>query len=84
MSNVVELQPGCIPGKPNDEIIATLEGLLERAKAGTLTAIAYAIVSVDGSQGTGWDGSAGTRHPLGTAIMMLNHRYSGALLHSED
>ena len=80
MSNVISLAPGNIPGEPASEIIATLEGLLERAKQGQLTGLAYATVSLDGSQGTGWDGVAGTRHPLGTAIMVLNHRYADALL----
>lgn len=84
MSNVISLAPGNIPGEPASEIISTLEDLLERARQGHLTGLAYATVAIDGSQGTGWDGVAGTRHPLGTAIMMLNHRYAAALLDRED
>lgn len=84
MSNVIALAPGNIPGEPDPEIIATLEGLLERAKSGELTGLAYATVTLDGTQGTGWQGVAGTRHPLGTAVMMLSHRYASALLHRED
>ncbi len=84
MSSVVEFKPGCIPGKPDEEIIATIETLLERAKSGDLSSIAYATTSVDGKKGTGWTGIAGTRDPLAAAISMLNHRYAGALLGLDD
>jgi len=80
MSNVISLAPGNVPGEPDPDIIATLEGLLERAKSGEMTGIAYATVAIDGTQGTGWNGVAGTRHPLGTAVMMLSYRYAQRLL----
>jgi hypothetical protein len=80
VSNVISLAPGNVPGEPDPDIIAVLESLLERARQGHLTGLAYATVALDGAQGTGWSGVAGTRHPLGTAVMMLNHRYAEALL----
>lgn len=80
MNKVTPIYGGHVPGEPVDDVIEVLEDLLARAKAGDLTGIAYALTEKDGKQGTGWVGAAGTRHPLGTALMMLNHRYSQGLL----
>lgn len=80
MADVVTIHGGRTPGTPSAEILDDLEMLTARAKAGTLTGFAYATCNEDGSQATGWSGEAGSRHPLGTAVMMLHLRYASALL----
>lgn len=77
--SIVELKPGYLPDKPYEGVVATLERLLADAKSGNLRAIAYAVVRAQGVQATGWDGAAGTRHPMSGAIMILHHRYAEAL-----
>ena len=67
-------------GEPDADVIAVLEALLERAKAGELAAIAYAAVDTEHSLATGWEGISGTRYPIATALAILHHRYSQALL----
>lgn len=84
MSRIATIHGGRAPNQPSEDIIAELERLLEIAKAGDLIGLAYVTVLQDGSQGTGWSGEAGSRHPMGTAIMMLNHRYAAALLSPKD
>lgn len=80
MAEVVAFHGGVVAGEPSPDIIQTLEMLLDRAKRGELSAIAYATVSPSGTKGTGWDGIQGTRDPLSSVIMMLQHRYAAALL----
>ena len=79
-AEVIPVHGGRKPDEPSAAIVETLESLLHRARSGALIGLAYCTVSDNQEQGTGWDGEAGTRHPLGTAIMMLNHRYAAALL----
>lgn len=50
------------------------------ARRGEIRGFAYATTGASGSQATGWSGEGGTRDPLGTAIMMLGHRYASGLL----
>ena len=76
---VIAFKGGTIPGEANDWIVEELESLLEKAKSGELRALAYATFSAGDFTGTGWVGSEGTRHPLSSAIMMLNSRYGEAL-----
>lgn len=71
---------GSIPGAPDPEIIADIERLLGAARSGELLGFAYAGVTISNVQITGWNGIAGSRHPLSSAIMMLGHRYAAALL----
>jgi hypothetical protein len=78
--NVVAFGNSIPPGDVNEDLVETLQGLLDRAKSGDLRALAYATVSLQGFKGTGWDGSDGTRDPLASAIMMLHGRYAQALL----
>ena len=80
---VATIHGGRIPNTPSDEVVATLERLLLDAKAGNLVALAYAVVREGNGQSTGWDGEAGTRHTLGTAIAMLQHRYVGDMLEGD-
>lgn len=77
---VVSIHGHSIPGEPEAGVVEDLERLLAMAKDGALSAFAYATVKTNGAQATGWSGGSGTRHPLGTAIMMLSHRYADGLL----
>ncbi len=79
-AEIKSIHGGRAPAEPSAAIIETLEGLLERARSGNLIGLAYVTVSESGEQGTGWDGEAGSRHPLSSAILMLQHRYAAALL----
>lgn len=79
MSNVVAFKNSVPPGEPHPDLVETLEGLLARAKGGDLRGLAYCTVALDGAIGTGWDGADGTRHPLSSAILILQHRYAEAL-----
>lgn len=83
-AEIIPVYGGRKPEEPSAAIIETLEGLLSRARSGSLVGLGYCTVSANGEHGTGWDGEAGTRHPLGAAIMMLNHRYAAALLAGKD
>lgn len=78
--SVATIHGGRVPGHPSTEIIEQLERLLVDARAGRIIGLAYAVAHEGGSQGTGWCGEAGSRHPLGTAVMMLSHRYAAGLL----
>lgn len=80
MAEIKTIHGGRVPGAPSAQVIEDLERLLAHAKEGKLIGFAYAGAHQDGSQVTGWSGEAGTRHPVGTAIMMLSHRYAVALL----
>jgi hypothetical protein len=84
MAKVVAFHGGAVAGEPSREIVETLSDLLERAKRGEISAIAYATIAPSGSCGTGWDGIQGTRNPLSSVIMMLQHRYAAALLQPES
>jgi hypothetical protein len=79
VTNVVELKPGCIPDAPFEDLVEELRRLLAEAESGELRGMAYATVRSDNVKGTGWTGAAGTRNALGTALMILQHRYVVAL-----
>lgn len=83
MSEIVAFKGNTVPGEPNKDIIADLEQLLSEAKAGQISAIAYCTVR-QGTIGTGWAGGSGTRGDMSSAILMLSHRYAGALLMGLD
>lgn len=84
MAEIKSIHGGRKPMEPSQPIIDQLEILMEEARSGVLIGFAYAVVREDGTQRTGWDGESGTRHSLGTALMMLNYRYIEALLHKDD
>lgn len=77
---VVAFKNSIPPGEANPEMVEALEDLLSRAKSGELRGFAYATVSGGDFHGSGWEGSDGSRHPLSSAIMMLQFRYAEALL----
>lgn len=72
------------PGEPDPEIVERLEQLLELAKAGELTAIAYTCCHVDQTFGTGWIGGHGTRDKLNLGITVLGHRYTEAVIYGDQ
>ena len=80
MSNIKPLFGGPIPGEVDPDLVEELQGLLDDAKSGALLAIGYCTVRSSDEIGTGWVGCAGTNDKLSTAIMMMTHRYSAALL----
>lgn len=84
LSRVVAFKDTVIIGDANPEIVETLERLLEEAKSGELRGIAYAACKVGDVTATGWNGSDGSRHPLSTAIAVLNSRYSRALYEDNE
>lgn len=77
--NVVALRDAPIPGKPVEILVECLEDLLARAQAGEIIGFAYAVTEPAGATATGWRGADGTRHPLCSAIAVLQHRYTEAL-----
>jgi hypothetical protein len=79
-AEIKTIHGGSKPGEPSAELVETLEYLLKDAKSGELVALGYATVRNGKVKGTGWDGMAGTRDTLGSAINMLHHRYTKALL----
>lgn len=71
--------PIAIPdGKANQEIIAALEGLLEKAKAGQIRAIAWATYKSTDMTSAGWCSGAYGFH-LGAAVMSLHNQYGRQL-----
>lgn len=84
MAEIKAIHGGRLPGAPSKQVIEDIERLLEQARSGKLIGFAYAGTHDDGSQVTGWSGEAGTRHPVGTAIMMPHHRYSARLFDAAE
>ena len=82
MSNVVRFKGETLPGEPVEEVIETLESLLEAARSGDIRAFAFAIVR-ENILATGWDGAEGTRYAVGSAVAMLSHRYIASILDGE-
>jgi len=58
----------------NPDLVECLEGLLERARAGGITAMGMAFVKNDGHVGTLWYGGDQTI-PMIAAISMLQHEF---------
>lgn len=88
MNKVVSLHGGPIgpagpsePSAPDELVIAVLEELLERAKAGEISAIAYAYLLPEYTLGTGWAGAetGGNGISLGFAVSALQHEYYDGL-----
>jgi hypothetical protein len=74
MSSVVNLygEPASIAG--NHDLVEQLEELLERARAGTITAMGMAFVNSDGSVSTRWSGGDQSI-PMIAAVSMLHHEF---------
>lgn len=78
MTNVIDIwdEEGA-PRVADHELVAMLEEILERAKAGLVVGAAVAFVTVDGKPVTRW----AARHfglNVGCAIGLLHHEYFAA------
>lgn len=88
MSKVVSLHGGPVgpagpttSSEPDETVIEILEELLERAKTGEVSALAYAYLLPDNAVGNGWAGADhdGRGISLGFAISSLSHGYYDGL-----
>lgn len=70
-------------GEANEEIIAALEDLLEKAKSGHLRAIAWCTYTTVDTMSSGWHQDVYGFH-LAAAIMALNHEYASAMTFGHD
>jgi hypothetical protein len=59
----------------SQEIVEILEAMLEEAKSGHLTGLAYAYSTREGQCLTGWESMAGHENTMAVAIMQLFYRY---------
>jgi len=62
--------------QPQANVIAKLEQLLERAKAGQIRAIAFTFVKPGGWLCDGWEDDSGTVHLLMAGISYLQNRFA--------
>lgn len=79
MSSVINLWTGeasSVAG--NADLVAQLEEMLERAKAGHVTAMGMAYVNSDGSIATRWSGGD-QAVPMMAAVSMLQHEFFAGL-----
>ena len=65
-------EPASAAGNP--DLVDQLEELLERARAGSITAMGMAFVNADGSVSTRWSGGDQSI-PMVAAISMLHHEF---------
>lgn len=75
MTEVVNLwtrEPASVAGNP--DLIEQLEEMLDRAKAGSITAMGMAFVNADGSISTRWSGGDQVI-PMIAAVSMLKHEF---------
>lgn len=76
MAEVATLFGGAPRGQPDPDIIERIEELLEEAKAGEISGIAYAVHTPGDDKKTGWIGQQGTSDAIHAAITLLAHTYS--------
>lgn len=79
MSNIHKLTEHALPGEVDAELVDAIRDLLGRAERGEITAAAWATVSPNGDTLSGWEGMAGTLHPLAAAIMCLQWRFAAGM-----
>lgn len=70
-------------GELDTSTIVLLETLLEQARRGEITGIAFAALGPNGNQSTGWDGAV-TIERTGFAIASLSHRFFTACNNKPD
>lgn len=75
MGEVVNAFGQSLVPDPDQEIIDKLDELLDRAKRGELTGIAYAMVRPNGAVGTGWVGENCSSNDMLGAVAALQVRY---------
>jgi hypothetical protein len=74
VSNVVTLAGQPASAEYNADLVDQLEELIERARAGTITAMGMAFVNSDGSISTRWSGGD-QAVPMIAAVSMLQHEF---------
>lgn len=74
--SVHKLTERLLPGEANDDLVAELENLTERARKGEIAALAWAGVLGNDGLVNGWDGAGGTLFSLAASIMALHSRYA--------
>jgi len=79
MSNVVRLGESTPSGMVNDDLVAMLEDLLSRAKAGDFVGLAYAATDGDDGAVNGWE-SGGPNLLMSSASAILNARYQSVFI----
>ena len=58
-------------GKPDPDLIETIEGLLARVKSGEVQGVAYCSIFSDGARDSDWDGCASAITQLGAITLLL-------------
>jgi hypothetical protein len=81
--SVHKLTGRLLPGEANQDLIEALEGLVERAKKGEITGLAWAGVTGNDHLINGWEGPGGTVFTIGASIMALNSRYAAFMMGDE-
>lgn len=68
-----------VGAQPQVDLIATLEGLLARARTGDLQAIAFAAVDSEAAIASGWAGaSSSSSIHVAAAVFWLSHRFGNS------
>lgn len=78
-AEVVKLTGRLLPGEVSEDIVVAIEGLLARAKAGEISAFAWAGYATNDATFNGWEGEGGTMFQLGASIMVLQSRYANMM-----
>lgn len=79
--NIHALPNAIIPGKqvePNEEAVQLCKDILQLAEEGKVRSVAFATISHDGSNSTGWSSPVEKPLLLGAAIHRLAFRYETA------
>ena len=80
MSNVVDVSNVDVsPRVADEDLVAMLEEITERARAGLIVGAAVAFVTIDGKPVTRWTARHWTHH-VAAAIGLLHHEYFAAWL----
>lgn len=73
-----------LPGEVNDDLIEALEGLLDRARRGEITCLAWSGHSANDISFNGWEGSGGTSFHLMAGIALLHARFAARMLEDDE
>lgn len=84
--SVHKLTGACLPGEANDDLVAALERLADRARRGEITSLAWAgwTGRVSDTLITGWEGEGGSQFAVCAAINILNISYSAGLMDQDE
>ena len=76
---VIPIFGGFQPGDPDPDLVDMLEGLLERARSGHVTGLAFAALESTGAVEAGWK-SREPGYALAAAVGLLNAEYFASLV----